>query len=123
MFRFKGSNISKTEKAMSFKFSPQIANRYSQLIYKNQGPKSRDKKVLHNQTEKCLIINNFFPTGSKKVIFSMSFILILNNINTKNKVKICFGFGHIVFFSVFIEIVIFSKLLKLQVFKAVPSLD
>ena len=114
MFRFKGSNISKTEKAMSFKFSPQIANRYSQLIYRNQGPKSRDKKVLHNQTEKCLIINNFFPTGSKRVIFSMLFILILNNINAKNKVKICFGFGHIVFFSVFIEIVIFSKLLKLQ---------
>ena len=99
---------------MSFKFSPQITHTYLQLIYKNQRLKPRDKRVMRNQTEKCLIINNFFPTGSKRVIFSMSFILILNNINAKNKVKICFGFGHMVFFSVFIEIVIFSKLLKLQ---------
>ena len=49
---------------------------------------------MHNQTEKCLIINNFFPTGPKRLIFSMWFTCILNIVHTKNEVKIVFGFGY-----------------------------
>ena len=79
---------------MSLKFSPQIANRYLQLIYKNQSLKPRDKRVMHNQTKKCLIINNFFPNGLKNFIFSMCVTCILNIENTKNEVKITFGFGY-----------------------------
>ena len=79
---------------MNFKFSPQITHTYLQVIYKNQGLKPRDKRVMHNQTEKCLIINNFFPTGPKRLIFSMWFTCILNIVHTKNEVKIVFGFGY-----------------------------
>ena len=79
---------------MNFKFSPQITLMYLQVIYKNQGLMPRDKRVMHNQTEKCLIINNFFPTGPKMLIFSMCVTCILNNVHIKNQVKIVFGFGY-----------------------------
>ena len=79
---------------MSFKFSPQITHTYLQLIYKNQRLKPRDKRVMRNQTEKCLIINNFFPNGPKRLIFSMCVTCILNIVHTKNEVKIVFGFGY-----------------------------
>ena len=49
---------------------------------------------MHNQTEKCLIINNVFPTGPKRLIFSMCVTCILNIVHTKNEVKIVFGFGY-----------------------------
>ena len=79
---------------MNFKFSPQITLMYLQVIYKNQGLMPRDKRVMHNQTEKCLIINNFFPTGPKMLIFSMCVTCILNIVHIKNQVKIAFGFGY-----------------------------
>ena len=49
---------------------------------------------MRNQTEKCLIINNFFPNGPKRLIFSMCVTCILNIVHTKNEVKIVFGFGY-----------------------------
>ena len=48
---------------------------------------------MHNQTKKCLIINNFFPNELKNFIFTMCVTCILNIVNTKNEVKIIFGFG------------------------------
>lgn len=62
---------------------------------KNEGTIAKDKKVIGIQQKKCLILNNFFSTGSKHLMFCERVIFDMNIVYARNHVNICFGFEYI----------------------------